>query len=112
MPVDDEHHRLGLIQLPPNVIPRTPLSVGLSHSAYTYHDLGSSLAELQIDNMSPEEATAYLNGPEYRQDAIGPSFDPDIMLAALQSGVPAAELTIRDWARTCPQINVAERLMT
>ena len=146
MTFDDEHHRLGLIQLPPNVIPRQPLSVGLSHSAYTYHDLASllekysalkaagiepyvpvqhgpttsiyyrdpdgSMAELQIDNMSPDEATAYLHGPEYREDAMGPSFDPEMMLAALRSGVPEAELTTRDWARTCPQINVAERLMT
>lgn len=146
MTFDDEHHRLGLIQLPPNAIPRQSLSVGLSHSAYTYHDLASlldkytalkeagiepyvpvqhgpttsiyyrdpdgSLAELQIDNMTPDEATAYLHGPEYAVDAIGPSFDPELMLAALRSGVPEAELTTRDWARTCPQINVAERLMT
>lgn len=146
MTFDDEHHRLGLIQLPPNGVGRNPLSVGLSHSAYTYHDLGSllekyealkavgiepyvpvqhgpttsiyyrdpdgSLAELQIDNMTPDEATAYLHGPNYAEDAIGPSFDPEMMLAALRAGTPVSELTTREWARTCPQIDVAQRLMT
>ena len=146
MTFDEEHHRLGLIQLPPNAIARNPLAVGLSHSAYTYHDLGSllhkyealktagiepyvpvqhgpttsiyyrdpdgSLAELQIDNMPPDDATAYLHGPEYAVDAIGPSFDPEMMLAALRAGVPESELIRRDWARTCPQSKVAERLMT
>jgi catechol-2,3-dioxygenase len=146
MTFDSEHHRLGLIQLPPNAIPRTPMSVGLAHSAYTYKDLETllakyealaeagiaphvpvqhgpttsiyyrdpdgNLAELQIDNMTPDEATAYLDGDEYGNDPMGPSFDPETMLAALRSGTSESELVTRTWASTCPQLNVPELLMS
>ena len=146
MTFDSEHHRLGLIQLPPNAIPRTAMSVGLAHSAYTYEHLETllakyealaeagirphvpvqhgpttsiyyrdpdgNMAELQIDNMTPEEATAYLHGDEYGNDPMGPSFDPETMLAALRSGAPESELVTRAWASTCPQLNVAELLMS
>ena len=146
MTFDSEHHRLGLIQLPPTAIPRTPMSAGLAHSAYTYEGLETllakyqalaeagirphvpvqhgpttsiysrdpdgNLAELQIDNMTPDEATAYLNGDEYGNDPMGPSFDPEAMLAALRSGTPESELVTRAWASTCPQWKVAELLMS
>jgi catechol-2,3-dioxygenase len=128
MTFDEEHHRLGIVQLPPSATPRNSTTVGLAHSAYTFANLESLLAkyeeleeagiqphvpvqhgpttslyyrdpdgnmvELQIDNMAPDEATAYMCGDdEYRRDPFGPSFDPGAMLAALRSGTPESELT-------------------
>ena len=145
MTFDEEHHRLALVQLP-QPAPRTSMTVGLAHSAYTFESLDSLLAkyaalkeadiqphvpvqhgpttslyyrdpdgnmvELQIDNMPPDKATQYLRGEEYSSDPLGPSFDPDAMLAALRAGTPKSELTTRSWALKCPQLNVAELLLT
>lgn len=145
MTFDEEHHRLAIAQLP-QPAPRTPMTVGLSHSAYTFPDLESlltkytelkkggiyphvpvqhgpttslyyrdpdgNMVELQIDNMTPDEATAYLKGDEYSCDPFGPSFDPEAMLTALQAGTPESELITRTWALTCPQQNVAQLLLT
>lgn len=146
MTFDEEHHRRGLVQLPPSATPRNSMTVGLAHSAYTfanlesllgkyeelkdagiqphvpvqhgpttslyYRDPDGNMVELQIDNMTPDEATAYLGGDEYRRDPFGPSFDPGAMLAALRSGTPESGLTTRAWALTCPQRNVPKLLMT
>lgn len=145
MTFDEEHHRLALVQLP-QPAPRTSMTVGLAHSAYTFESLDSLLAkyaalkeadiqphvpvqhgpttslyyrdpdgnmvELQIDNMPPDKATQYLRGEEYSSDPVGPSFDPGAMLAALRAGTPKSELTTRSWALKCPQLNVAELLLT
>ena len=145
MTFDEEHHRLALVQLP-QPAPRTSMTVGLAHSAYTFESLDSLLAkyaalkeadiqphvpvqhgpttslyyrdpdgnmvELQIDNMAPDLATQYLRGEEYSSDPLGPSFDPDAMIAALKAGTPESQLTTRSWAMTCPQLNVAELLLT
>ncbi len=142
---DDEHHRLAIVELP-DPTPRTPTTVGLAHTAYTFPDLlsllvkyealqengirphvpvqhgvttsiyyrdpDSNMVELQIDNFAtPAESTAYMRGDEYGADPIGPSFDPDAMLAALRAGALASELVTRAWANTCPQLNVRELLL-
>ena len=145
MTFDDEHHRLAIVQLP-RPVPRTSMTVGLAHSAYTfpsleslltkyedlkkgdihphvpvqhgpttsiyYHDPDGNMVELQIDNLAPTEATEYMRGEEYSRDPLGPSFEPDAMLAALHAGIPVSELTTRAWALTCPQRNVPELLLT
>jgi catechol-2,3-dioxygenase len=43
MTYDDEHHRVGIVQLPELVPAATP-SPGLEHSSFTYSDLGQLLA--------------------------------------------------------------------
>jgi catechol 2,3-dioxygenase-like lactoylglutathione lyase family enzyme len=145
MTFDEEHHRLAIVQLP-QPAPRTSMTVGLAHSAYTfgsldslltkyealkeagirphvpvqhgpttslyYRDPDGNMVELQIDNMAPADATAYMRGEEFSLDPIGPSFDPDAMLAALRAATPKSELTTRAWALTCPQLNVFELLLT
>ncbi|MDG4668124.1 VOC family protein [Mycobacterium sp. 236(2023)] len=143
---DDEHHRLAIAQIP-GLSPRTPTTVGLSHSAYTFDDLGQllekferlslagiqphvpvqhgvttsiyyrdpdgNLVELQIDNFAtPDEATGYMNGPEYCGDPIGPSFEPDIMLTAYRSGTAESVLRTRAWAHECDQRNVMQLMVT
>ena len=59
--------------------------------------------EMQVDNFQePDQATAYMYGPEFDADPIGPSFSPEEFLAGLRAGVPAAELTTRAWALAHP----------
>lgn len=143
---DDEHHRLAILAIP-GLAERTPTTVGMAHSAYTfdtladlmdkyrdlrdvgitprvpvqhgvttslyYRDPDGNMVELQIDNFAtPDEATAYMESEEYDLDFIGPSFDPDQMDKALAEGTPAELLITRDWAKTTPQLNVVELILT
>jgi len=43
---DDEHHRIGIVQLP-RPAPRTPMTVGMSHSAFTFESLSELLAKYE-----------------------------------------------------------------
>jgi catechol-2,3-dioxygenase len=131
---DEEHHRLALVASPAEPFAeRTPLTVGLQHTAFTFGDLAALIdtyqrlaaagiepvvpiqhgvttslyyrdpdgntVELQIDNFArADDATAYMTGPEYAADPVGPSFDPGAMADALRAGADPAELTTRDWA--------------
>lgn len=143
---DDEHHRLAIMQMP-TLTDRSPITVGMAHTAYTFTSLGAlldkyldlkavgieprapvqhgvttslyyrdpdaNMVELQIDNFAtPDDATDYMKGPEYGADPIGPSFDPDAMVTALREGTPVAELITRAWARSTPQRNVVELILT
>jgi catechol-2,3-dioxygenase len=46
---DDEHHRLAFLNPPPGApfVERSPHSVGLMHTAYTFADLGALLARFE-----------------------------------------------------------------
>ena len=46
MTFDDEHHRLAIAQLPLHT-PRTSMTVGLAHSAYTFTDLEALLSKFE-----------------------------------------------------------------
>lgn len=93
------------------VHPHVPVQHGVTTSIY-YRDPDGNMVELQIDNFAtPEESTDYMRGEEYSSDPAGPSFDPDLMLAALRAGSPPSELTSRAWARTCPQLDVPALLL-
>jgi catechol 2,3-dioxygenase-like lactoylglutathione lyase family enzyme len=43
---DDEHHRLAIAQMP-GLAPRTPTTVGLSHTAFTFDDLEQLLEKYE-----------------------------------------------------------------
>lgn len=64
-----------------------PVQHGPTTSLY-HRDPDGNMVELQIDNMAPDDATAYMRGEEDSVDPIGPSFDPDTMLAALRLAHP------------------------
>lgn len=84
--------------------PLTPVQHGVTTSLY-YRDPDGNMVEMQIDNFaSPEEATAYMHGPEFAADPIGPAFDPRAMRDALLAGTPVAELTTRAWALAGPEL--------
>ena len=54
---------------------------------------------MQIDRFAaPDDATAYMRGPEYAADSVGPAFDPDALLAARRAGASTEELSDRAWA--------------
>jgi catechol-2,3-dioxygenase len=85
------------------IAPRVPIQHGVTTSLY-YQDPDGNFLELQVDNFeTPDEATAYMHGPEYASNPIGVAFDPTIMLQARSSGTPVSELTTQGWARAaCP----------
>jgi hypothetical protein len=53
-----------------------------------------------------------MGGAEYSADSAGPTFDPEQMARALESGTPSSELTTRAWAAQFPQVNVRKLLMS
>lgn len=82
--------------------PAMPIQHGLTTSLY-YEDPDGNFVELQVDNFpAPDQAAAYMYGPEFDADAIGPSFSPEAFLAGLRAGVPAAEPAPRAWALAHP----------
>jgi hypothetical protein len=92
--------------------PVVPIQHGVTTSLY-YRDPDSNLVELQIDNFtSADDATDYMGGAEYSADSAGPTFDPEQMARALESGTPSSELTTRAWAAQFPQVNVRKLLMS
>jgi len=79
--------------------PAVCISHGVTTSMY-YQDPDRNFVELQIDRFAePDDATAYMKGPEYAADSVGPAFDPDEMLAARRAGASVEELSNRAWAR-------------
>jgi hypothetical protein len=59
-------------------------------------DPDGNFVEMQIDAFAePDDATAYMNGPEYAADSVGPGFDPEVMLEARRNGATVEELTSR-----------------
>lgn len=82
--------------------PVAPVQHGITTSLY-YRDPDGNHVEFQIDNFAdPETATAYMCGPEYDADPIGPAFDVDRMVQARRGGVSVQELTTRAWALAGP----------
>jgi catechol-2,3-dioxygenase len=90
-----EHHE----QLERNgITPKVPIQHGVTTSLY-YQDPDGNFVELQIDNFStPDDATAYMWGPEYSANPVGVSFDPALMRQARRQGTPVVELVTRSWA--------------
>ena len=79
--------------------PKVPIQHGVTTSLY-YQDPDGNFVELQIDNFStPDDATAYMRGPEYSANPVGVSFDPALMRQARRQGTPVAELITQSWAR-------------
>lgn len=84
--------------------PVTPIQHGVTTSLY-YRDPDGNFVEIQVDNfVDPDDATAYMNGPHYDEDAVGPGFDVPTMIAARRAGATVAELTTREWAKAGPVV--------
>ncbi|MEE2058071.1 VOC family protein [Rhodococcus artemisiae] len=84
--------------------PATPIQHGVTTSLY-YRDPDGNFVELQIDNFAdPDEATAYMRGPDYDEDGVGPAFDVKRMIEARKAGATVDELTTRAWAHAGPTL--------
>lgn len=80
------------------IAPAVSIAHGVTTSLY-YQDPDDNFVELQIDNFAePDQATAYMHGPEYAADSVGPAFEPAAMLAARRAGATVEELTDRAWS--------------
>jgi catechol-2,3-dioxygenase len=78
--------------------PAVCIAHGVTTSMY-YQDPDRNFVEMQIDRFeAPDDATAYMKGPEYAADSVGPAFDPEELLAARRSGATVGELSDRAWA--------------
>jgi catechol-2,3-dioxygenase len=94
------------------IAPRVPVQHGMTTSLY-YRDPDGNAVELQIDNFaSADEATQYMNGPEFHEDPVGPTFDAEALADAFDVGVPVTELTTRLWAAQSQQEDPFRLLMT
>ena len=80
------------------VLPAVCIAHGVTTSMY-YRDPDGNFVEMQIDNFAePDHATAYMHGPEYHADSVGPAFDPAVMLAARRGGANIEDVINRSWA--------------
>jgi catechol-2,3-dioxygenase len=95
--VDDLLDRYVLLR-DQGVRPAVCIAHGVTTSMY-YRDPDGNMVELQIDRFAePDDATGYMNGPEYAADSVGPSFDPEALLRARREGAGVEELCDRAWA--------------
>ncbi|WP_181782772.1 VOC family protein [Pseudonocardia pini] len=86
------------------VTPAVPIQHGVTTSLY-YRDPDGNFVEMQVDNYATaDEATAYMEGPEYDGDPVGPAFDVDRLVAARRAGASVEELTTRAWALSGPSL--------
>jgi catechol-2,3-dioxygenase len=77
--------------------PAVCIAHGVTSSLY-YRDPDGNFVELQVDAFAdPDQATAYMRGPEYGADAVGPAFDPEELLRRRREGATAGELLGRAW---------------
>ncbi len=60
-----------------------------------YADPDGNQIEMQIDNISADEGTKFLQSPAFRDNPIGINYDPEELLEKYQSGVPVEELVVR-----------------
>jgi catechol-2,3-dioxygenase len=78
--------------------PAVCIAHGVTTSLY-YRDPDGNMVEIQIDRFAdPDDATTYMNGPEYAADSVGPAFDPDRLLEDRRAGASVEELCDRAWA--------------
>jgi hypothetical protein len=62
-----------------------------------YSDPDGNRVELLVDNFATaEEGQAWMHSPAFERNPIGVAFDPDELVRRFRSGVPVAELVIRD----------------
>jgi catechol-2,3-dioxygenase len=95
--IDDLLDRYVLLR-DQGIKPAVCIAHGVTTSMY-YRDPDGNHVEMQIDRFAePDDATAYMKGPEYAADSVGPAFDPDALLAARRDGRSVEELSDRAWA--------------
>lgn len=80
---------------------------GITTSIY-YRDPDGNQIETQIDNMSNDEADAFMRSDYFAQNPVGVDFDPDLLLKRYRNGDPLSQLTQFGAA---PYANAEDRLL-
>ncbi len=76
--------------------PYWTINHGPTTSMY-YRDPDGNRIELQIDNFATaEEGQAWMHSPAFDRNPIGVEYDPDELVRKFRSGVPVADLVVRD----------------
>ncbi|XXH05405.1 hypothetical protein Hte_011831 [Hypoxylon texense] len=77
------------------IVPFWCVNHGPTTSMY-YQDPDGNQIEMQVDNFdTPEEANAYMVGPEIAGNPFGVDYDPADLIRRLESGEPEAEIKKR-----------------
>ncbi|WP_083850677.1 VOC family protein [Novosphingobium sp. Rr 2-17] len=71
--------------------PMWSINHGFTTSMY-YYDPDGNILETQFDNMTSEEADAFMRGPYFSINPIGVDFDPALLLERYRQGVLLSEL--------------------
>ena len=80
----------------PRITPFFCVNHGPTTSMY-YRDPDGNRVELQIDNFATaQEGQDWMLSPAFAQNPIGVEFAPDELVVKFRSGVPVAELVVRD----------------
>ncbi|KAK5030657.1 hypothetical protein LTS07_005441 [Exophiala sideris] len=78
-----------------NITPSWCVNHGPTTSMY-YADPDGNEVETQVDNFETnEEATAFMEGPEFKVNPMGVDFDPGDLIRRLESGEPDKDLKKR-----------------
>lgn len=86
---------------------------GFTTSIY-YRDPDGNMIETQFDNMTPEEADAFMRGDYFARNPVGVDFDPELLLQRYSSGDPMSELSkfkAAPYAPGAPHIRPADVML-
>ena len=90
------------------IVPVRTINHGPTTSMY-YADPDGNQVELQIDNFdTPEECHAWFFRPEFAENPIGITFDPNDLAAQFHAGVPVAQLKHFGFLRMASQSIMTE----
>jgi catechol-2,3-dioxygenase len=79
-----------------SIRPFYSINHGPTTSLY-YSDPDGNRVEFLVDNFATaEEGQAWMRSPAFESNPIGVEFDPDELVRRFRSGVPVADLVIRD----------------
>jgi catechol 2,3-dioxygenase-like lactoylglutathione lyase family enzyme len=90
------------------IVPVRTINHGPTTSMY-YADPDGNQVELQIDNFAtPEDCHAWFFRPEFAENPIGITFDPDDLATKFHAGVPVAQLKRFGFLRMAPKTATTE----
>ncbi|GAB3114666.1 biphenyl 2,3-dioxygenase [Aestuariicella hydrocarbonica] len=108
--IDDLIARYELLR-DQDILPEVCICHGITTSIY-YKDPDGNFVELQIDTFeNPDDATAYMEGPYYEEDSVGPAFDPEELIEKRREGMTEQQLGDRETWRNSGLGNPLEVLM-
>jgi hypothetical protein len=79
-----------------------------------YKDLDGNKIETQVDNLSKEEATAFMMSQEFAENPFGVDFDPEDLVRRVDSGVNEASIKKREkyWTKSCSRSSLRGGVMS